>query len=232
MKKYFALIITLLVVLTCFTSCKAKLKGGQYINTAAGGEGYAAVTKADGGVVRDDAGNLIVLVTDENGKNVKGDDGEYQTNRVALEYALVVGNRIECPTYAINIPNGWEDSISFNDLVIKKSGTKDFLRIATHGDTSIDKLAEQAKTGLIDAAIAQYPDAVYETKGIKISDAIPSAQFQSLLVPDNGTGAASYMGYIYFEHKGNAYACSITSDRDLSGSIDEFTKILSTIEFI
>lgn len=232
MKKYFALIITLMVVLTCFTSCKAKLKGGQYINTAAGGEGYAAVTKSDGGVVRDEAGNLIVLVTDENGKNVKGDDGEYQTNRVALEYALVVGNRIECPTYAINIPNGWEDSISFNDLVIKKTGTNDILKISTHKDASADDLAEQTKTGFIDTAVAQYSGAVVDTKGIEINDEIPNAQFQSLFVPDNGTGVSSYAGFIYFEKNNNAYACAITSDRDLSGSVDEFVEILSTIEFI
>ena len=77
MKKYFALIISVIVILTCFTACKPKLKDGVLVTDAAG-KGYAAVTQEGGGAARDDAGNLVVLVTDKNGKNVKGDNGEYR----------------------------------------------------------------------------------------------------------------------------------------------------------
>ena len=64
MKKYFALIISVIVILTCFTACKPKLKDGVLVTDAAG-KGYAAVTQEGGGAARDDAGNLVVLVTDE-----------------------------------------------------------------------------------------------------------------------------------------------------------------------
>ena len=67
MKKYFALILTFILILTCFAACKPSIKDGTVV-TEFGGQGHAAVTEADGGVKRDEAGNLIVLVTDENGR--------------------------------------------------------------------------------------------------------------------------------------------------------------------
>ena len=53
MKKYFALILCALTVLTCFTACAPK---AELV------DGYAAVTKEDGGVIRDQAGNITQYV--------------------------------------------------------------------------------------------------------------------------------------------------------------------------
>ena len=128
MKKYFALIIAIMVILTCFTACKPKIKDGALVTNQAG-ENFAAVTKAGGGVIVDDAGNLVVLVTDEDGRNVKGDNGEYATNKVALEHALVIGNRVECEKYAITIPDGWSDAKSFNGLNLMRDGSDDVIVI-------------------------------------------------------------------------------------------------------
>ena len=95
MKKIFALTFAAMIILTCFTACKPKIKNGIVIQNQAG-DSYAAVTKTDGGIARDDAGNVILLVTDANGKNVKDANGEYATKIVALDSALVVGDVIEC----------------------------------------------------------------------------------------------------------------------------------------
>lgn len=228
MKKYFALIISMLVIITCFTACKPKLKGGNYITNAAG-DGYAAVTKEDGGIVRDGAGNLIVLVTDENGKNVKDKNGEYQTNAVALEHALVIGDRIECRDFAIQIPSGWEDSLSFSDLVIKKTGTEDIIKISSTRDASLSTIIDDTNSSLLNTIKAQFDNEVSENKGITIKDI--EAHFLSVFVPDNGTGTSSYLGYIFFENNGIVYTCMLTSNRDLSSQLDEITNILGTIEF-
>ena len=227
MKKYFALIISVIVILTCFTACKPKLKGGEVVTNAAG-EGFAAVTKEGGGIARDEAGNLIVLVTDAKGRNVKGENGEYQTNAIAIEHALVIGNRIECPDFAIEIPSGWSDSLSFNDIVIKKDGSEDTVRIHTDRNESLSSVIENS-TKVIDAIKSGYGNTVLENKGIKVGE--NDAQFISAFVPDNGEGIASYLGYIFFKQGSVIFTCSVMSNRDMSSDIDSIVKILNTIEF-
>lgn len=227
MKKYFALIISVIVILTCFTACKPKLKGGEVVTNAAG-QGFAAVTKEGGGIARDEAGNLIVLVTDAKGRNVKGENGEYQTNAIAIEHALVIGNRIECPDFAIEIPSGWSDSMSFNDLVIKKDGSEDTVKIHTDRNASFSSVIETSAK-VIDAIKSGYGNTVLENKGIKVGE--NDAQFISAFVPDNGEGVASYLGYIFFNHGSVVYTCMVMSNRDMSADIDSIVKILSTIEF-
>ena len=229
MKKYFALILTVILVLTCFTACKPQLKDGAVITNAAG-ENYAAVTNADGGIKRDEAGNLIVLVTDENGKNVKGEDGELQTNPIAIDHALVIGDTIEMPTFSIQIPDGWSNSLSFSDLIISRDGTTDILKISVVENARLDEVIAD-HTSLITATKTNFADTVTETKNVSFGE-ITDAPFYSAYVADAGDGASVYFSYIFFEHAGDVYSCHINSNRDLSADIDEFTEILGTINFI
>lgn len=200
MKKYFALIITAIVILTCFTACKPKIKDGAIVTNQAG-ENFAAVTQADGNVVIDDSGNIVVLVTNEDGKNVKDENGEYATNKVALDHALVIGNRVECEKYFINIPNGWSNASSFNGLSIKRDGTEDVI-VINERESSIDE-AMSGTLSAINIAKNAYANTVYENKGVKVGEM--DAQFVSLYIPDNGTVDAngtpvsSYMGFIFFQ---------------------------------
>ena len=234
MKKYFALIISILVLMTCFTACKPEIKGGSIVTNAAGEE-YAAVTKADGGIVRDEAGNLILLVTDAKGNNVKDENGEYQTNPIALDHALVIGNRIECPDYAINIPDGWADSLSFSDLVIKKNGTEDQVKIITDKTISLSETFEK-NASIITTASGTYSGTTAENKAVKIGD--KEAQFCSVYVPDTGVYSAdgklmsTYIGFIAFENNGIIYNCMLSSNRDMGDSLEEIIDILETIEYI
>lgn len=233
MKKYFALIITAIVILTCFTACKPKIKDGAIVTNQAG-ENYAAVTQADGNVVIDDSGNIVVLVTNEDGKNVKDENGEYATNKVALDHALVIGNRVECEKYFINIPNGWSNASSFNGLSIKRDGTEDVI-VINERESSIDE-AMSGTLSAINIAKNAYANTVYENKGVKVGEM--DAQFVSLYIPDNGTVDAngtpvsSYMGFIFFQHNGTVYTARISSTTsNMSENLDEILGILGTIEF-
>lgn len=228
MKKYFAVILTFVLILTCFAACKPTLKDGALITNAAG-ENYAAVTEEDGGIVRDEAGNLIVLVTDEDGRNVKGDNGEYQTNPIAIDHALVIGDTIEMPQYSIQIPNGWSDSLSFQDLCLSKDGTADKLTISVVEDKSVADVSKE-RSSIISLTKSNYSDAVTENKTISFGD-ITDAVFCSAFVPD-ANGAAVYLAFIIFDHAGDVYSCMINSNTDISASISEITEILSTINFI
>ncbi|MBQ2847238.1 MAG: hypothetical protein IJE74_03175 [Clostridia bacterium] len=228
MKKYLAIVLTFVLLLTCFTACKPTIKDGTLVTDKAG-ENYAAVTEADGGLKRDEAGNLIVLVTDENGRNVK-QDGEYQTNAVGIEHALVVGNTIEMPEYSIQIPNGWSDSMSYESLVIKRDGTQDVLTLSVIDDKSLTDITEE-RSSVINLTKSNFPNTVVETKGVSFGE-IEEANFFSAFVADTGNGTQVYLAYILFEHAGDVYSCMVNSNRDISSSIPEILDILGTINFV
>lgn len=227
MKKISAVLICTLLVLTCLTACKAKLKNGAVLSGA--GYDYAAVTNEDGGIQRDDAGNIIVLVTNDKGKNVKADNGQYATEAVALRGALVVGNKIECPDYSLTIPNGWSNYLSGADLMIQRNNSKDIIKIIAKRDGNLGETMKQSGD-FINAMKSVSADTQYVNRGVQVQDM--DAQFLAVYVPDNGTGAASYLGYIFFEHSGVVYSCMLTSDRNMSESIDDILAILNTIEFV
>lgn len=232
MKKYFALIISLIVILTCFTACKPKIKNGALVENGAGEE-IAIITSPDGGIVRDNAGNLVVLVTDENGRNVKDDNGEYKTNAVAMDHAIIIGRRVEAKNYSVEIPNGWSDAKTLNDLQITKDGTDESLVImekegsASQAMEKISPIFENAKK--------MYANVESENTTVKINDDI-TASFMSVYIPhqktdENGNPVAAYLGYFFFEEAGHTYSCKIEGRRDLGENLDEFTKILSSINF-
>ncbi len=227
MKKIFALTVAAMIILTCFTACKPKIKNGAIISDAAG-ENIAAATQADGSIQRDDSGNIIVLVTDEDGRNVKNENGEYETKAVALEHALVIGNQIECADYAIRIPDGWSDSMSYTELIIKKDGTEDTLSIANERGASLKDTLELASSVYTNMQ-ANYPASVIENKTIEILGM--EANFLSGYLADNGTGKGSYIAYILFEHENSVYTCNLISDRNMSENLDDYIDILNTIEF-
>ena len=234
MKKSIALILTFVVILTCFAGCKAKIKNGALVTNQAG-ENFAAVTQEDGNLVIDNSGNLVVLVTDANGKNVKGENGEYETKKVALDNALVIGNRVECENYYINIPNGWSNASSFTGLSIKRDGTEDVIVINERTDKDLDT-AMAGTISALDIAKKSYANTTYENKQVEVLG--KNAQFVSLYIPDNGTvdangnPGASYMGYFFFEHAGVIYTVRISSTTsNMSKDLDEIIAILNTIEF-
>lgn len=234
MKKYFALLLTAIVILTCFAGCKAKIKNGAIVTNQIG-ENFAAVTQADGNVVIDDSGNIVVLVTDAKGKNVKGENGEYETKKVALDNALVIGNRVECENYYINIPNGWSNASSFTGLSIKRDGTEDVIVINERTDKDLDT-AMAGTMSAINLAKSNYANTTYENKSVEVLG--KDAHFVSLYIPDNGTvdangnPGASYMGYFFFEHAGVIYTVRISSTTsNMSEDLDEIIDILNTIEF-
>lgn len=231
MKKYFALIICVIVVLTCFTACSPK---ADLIAN------LPAVTQKDGGVIRDEAGNIIVNVTDVDGRLVKGDDGEYVTTPLALEHPIVVGRRVEAPLYSINIPDGWSDKLTSADLDIIRDGTKDNLRIAILKDTTLSKVLEQ-RTSTINLVNTNFPTAETGNKKFTIANGI-EAQYMYGWVEDTGvreddgkgnlTVLSSFIGFIVFEYQGDIYSCNLSSNNNMNEDIDEIISILNTIEFI
>lgn len=232
MKRYFALIISVIVILTCFTACKPTIKNGAVLQNGAGEE-IAVVTSPDGGIVRDGAGNLVVLVTDENGKNVKDENGEYKTNAVNMDHAFVMGRRVEAKYYSVEIPNGWSDAYTLNDLSITKDGTDESLVISIKEGSATK--AMESVASLVDNAKRMYANTRVDNTTIKINDEI-EANYTAFYIPhqktdENGKPVPAYIGFYFFEAAGHTYSVKIEGRRDLFNNLDEFTKILSSINF-
>lgn len=235
MKKYFAAIISVILILAVFAGCNK----AETIKTPDNKE-IAAVTQKDGGIIRDEAGNMIVYVTEENGQISKDENGEYVTSPVALDHPIVVGRRVEAPLYAINIPDGWSDKLTVADLDIIRDGTKDNLRIQVVKDTTFTDTLSQ-RTSVVNLAKTNFPTAESGNKQITLENGI-SAQYLYAWVEDTGvreddgkgnlTVISSFVGFIVFEHKGDVYSCNLSSNQNMNEDIDEITGILESIEFV
>ena len=180
--------------------------------------------------------NKIIEVTDENGKNVKDDNGEYETKPIALKHALVIGDRIECPKFSLVIPKGWSNKMSFADLIITRDGTKDVVKISTtEGKTSVELSNEKVKA--LNNIKSLYPGSEFGAREVSIRDDI-KGEFSYVYVADTGARdeelniLSSYVGFIVFRNGSSVYSCMITSDRDVSDQIDEIVEILGTMEFV
>ncbi len=226
MKKTIALIITFVVIFTCFAACKkeeGKLEGGVLATDFKGNVIAAVATEKDGKLQRGDGGNAVVLVTDAKGNNVKDEDGENITRVEHVDNAIIIGNRIEMADYAINIPDGWSDAKSFEDLQIKKDGKEDVIVISAMRD---EKLADVEADN--NKMLEAFPAGSRVNKSLTVAG--EEASFVSAYTSVDGTGV--YFGFITFSHQGVIYRCRLGSDRDISSEIDSIVAILNTIEFV
>lgn len=226
MKKYSICIIAAILMAATLSSCgKDKVDGGAIVTNRAG-QTVAAQTKENGRIDRDEAGNLILLATDENGKNVTDKDGKNVTKIQSLDHALVIGDRIECSSYALNIPDGWSNSNSFTDLIIQKDGTKDKIVISTFTGETLDSKREY-RLKAMDTIKSSYENVKYSEYDTTIDG--EKASVHELFV--DAVEPNVFMSFYFFQHNGVVYAVTVSSDRDLTGNTT-VADILNTIEFI
>lgn len=213
-----------MVVLTCFTACKRQgvIKGGVLATDFNGNAIVPVVTQENGGIIRDEGGNVIVLVTDENGNSYK-EKGEYVTKSIAIEHALVFGKHIEMADFSLDIPNGWINSKSYDDLHIQKEGKADMISISAMRN---EKLADVEADN--NEMFKLFPGGATTNKTLTVAG--EEAHLISAFTTVNGTGV--FLGFITFSHQGVVYRCRIGSDRDLTNEINDIIKILDTIQFV
>lgn len=103
--KIIAVICVLLLLVTLFAAC-----GKKVIIEGKNGQEYIAVTDDEGNTVLNNAGDIIVYVTDENGKYVKDANGERQTNAVTFPDQVRGEHAIATPQYRLTMPDDWKMS--------------------------------------------------------------------------------------------------------------------------
>lgn len=226
MKKLTAIAICLTVIITCLAACGTKTEGGEVV-TDFGNNPVAVVTDANGGAQRDANGNLIVLVTDADGKNVKNENGEFATESVTLKHVVVIGDTVETQYYSIKIPNNWEYNVkSFVDLKFDNA-KGDKISITARPGMSASQLRQD--NTLLDAVDSINPDCKKVNSSVNIAG--EDYPFVARYVENKETGDKSYLGFIFFEHGGNAFSCMVTGTRDITDDIDDVAAVLGTIQY-
>lgn len=224
MKKLIAVLIVFMVVLTCFSACKRQnvIKGGVMATDFKGNGVAAVVTKEDGGIIRDEAGNVIVLATDKNGNSYK-EKGEYVTKAVAVDHAIIFGKHVEMPDFAIDIPNGWSDAKSYDMLNIQKDGTN--TKISIFSDREAKLVDVQAgHANMID--LAATGTVVKTTQKVAGQDASVVYTYSTL------GGSSVFVGYIDFSYQGAVFTVQVSSDKDITSDWNDIVKIADTIVFV
>ncbi|MBR6786084.1 MAG: hypothetical protein IKM25_07540 [Clostridia bacterium] len=218
MKRFIALIITFVVILTCFAGCKKGEPVESYTDFA--GKAIPAVTKEGGNIVRDDNGNVVVYVTDPNGNTVEGENGEPETQAQAVEHAIVTGTRIEMPDYALNIPDGWSNVKSYDMLNI----VKDDITFTIMTDRKA-KLADMQKAHDTIVSTSATGEVTKTTQKIAGQDATVAYTFSTMK-------GNIFVGYIDFMYQGVVFSVQVSANSDISSSWNEIVSIVNTIEFV
>lgn len=218
MKRFIALIITFVVILTCFAGCKKGEPVESYTDFA--GEAIPAVTEEGGNIVRDDNGNVVVYVTDPNGNTVEGENGEPETQAQAVEHAIVTGTRIEMPDYALNIPDGWSNVASYDMLNI----VKDDITFTIMTDRKA-KLADMQKAHDTIVSTSATGEVTKTTQKIAGQDATVAYTFSTMK-------GNIFVGYIDFMYQGVVFSVQVSANSDISSSWNEIVSIVNTIEFV
>lgn len=117
MKKILCIALSLIAIATAFAACgKSSIKDTAIV-PGVNGE-IAAVTQENGDSLRDDDGNMIVVVTNPDGKPIKDENGENATMPVEISHCMVIGDKIEYSSFSVTIPDGWKAGKVYDRAVI------------------------------------------------------------------------------------------------------------------
>ena len=209
--KIIAVICVLLLLVTLFAAC-----GKKVIIEGKNGQEYIAATDDEGNTMLNKEGEIIIYVTDENGKYVKDENGERQTNAVTFPDQIRGEHAIATPQYRLTMPDDWKmngdgtflrnnnENVTFEiGEVVPLTETRTILSYIETQTKMMDYLKEND---------AQYKNLAYEiTDGVLENKNLPYTLISMQLTDDSGTKIAEQS--IYYIQWGEylvqaTYACA------------------------
>jgi len=137
-KKTIVFFIVFVLMLCIFAACKKDEVNGIVI-VDNNGTTRVLATNDNGETMTDDAGNLIVVVTDAEGKS--------ETQRVAPPAYYADGDTIQTLKYSLTVPKGWSYKSVGNNLKLTNTDTNSELNLVTmEGKTLEDAIASADQT--------------------------------------------------------------------------------------
>ena len=243
MKKYFAVVLTLIIVAACFTACGGdkdkipEVDGAQVVTDDVGAV-YPVSTNENGEYSRNENGEIELIVTKENGKPEKDENGNVVTEIADLDDGVVLGNRAEYNKFSILIPDDWICIQTLGGCCLRKTTWEKY---NADNNVECDELCITECTNTYDEVSAQinelhsavkstYPDTKEVNSNIEIKG--QNCLVLQSFVPDNGSGVSVYWGhFVYQADTGRVYKFQISAKRDMTDDLDDIKEILGTIDF-
>lgn len=197
-KKIIAIISVAVLLASVFTAC-----GKKKPMISVGDNEYPVATDSEGNTILNENGDVVIYVTDENGKYVKDDKGERETAAVTFPEMLVNDRTLETPYYRITMPEGW--SIDSNGKITKDGNDKMHIKIYNFGeleenetlDTYFNKQVEMTK-GFTEAFQTKYPDTSYNVAAGPITARQVDSRVLEFKVADNSGNVIGFTQSIYY----------------------------------
>ena len=177
----------------------------------------------NGKPVYDEAGNIVIVDTDEKGKAKKDENGEQATNAIALDYLLVSGKNAYCRYFTFTQPSGYDMSAVGTAITLTKGN--ETIDIIYDTEKSVDdKSADIGEVITSLKAQGFNPEVNDETKTLCGED----AKFTEIKVSANGKEA--FMVSALFEKNGVTYACTYKTSK-AGANTGDFESIVNSISF-
>lgn len=209
--KMAALLLVFTLILCLFAACgKDKVNGIAIVDSE--GTTRVLATNDNGETMTDDAGNLIIVVTNA--------DGKEETQRVAPPDYYVNGNIIETPKYTVTIPKGWEQSAGLGDVRLIHTSTKSELNLVTLKDKTLEDAIFSAEEVM---DLMRNEGGTVETVQTTICG-VEATQY-SVSKADSGT-----VVFYIFEKNGTVYSFYAVADKENRDSVG-FEALINSIQF-
>ena len=218
-KKYFAVFLLFIFVLSVFAAC-IKANPGIII-TGSDGKTRVLATNDNGETMTDSAGNIIIVMTDAKGKAARDKNGDQVTQKVSPPDYYIYNKVIEGPKFSVAIPEGWEQSDASN-IRLKKTSTNAELNLMVEDGQTLAQVKDAVEEFMDKAA--EDPDAVFKVETIKLCGVSAT-----MYLYDSEKYTARMVFYV-LEKNGTDFLFQGAVGNEYKESVD-FESVINTIKF-
>lgn len=218
-KSIFALFICALAAICLFAGC-SKAKGLKIKDP--NGNDRVAVTDENGEPVYDEAGNIILVDTDEKGHANKDANGEQVTTPLLISNLIESGKNVYCRYFSFTKPSGYDALVYGTTISLTKKN--DSISINYEIEETVDD-----KLDTVSTLIGGMKDEGYTPEVSTSEKTVCGVTATVTEIKLSAEGKNIYLASIVFEKNGIAYSASLTSDSQ--SSTDTLEEILNSISF-
>jgi len=218
-KKYIAIFLAFFIIIAGFAACK---KANKIVITGSDGKTRVLATNDAGETMTDDAGNLIIVVTDAKGDVSKDAKGNTETQKVAPPDYYVYDKVIETPKFSVAIPDGWVQSRAGN-VRLTQTKTQGELDLIVESGKTVGYIKYTSQT-FMDNAKKKDPKAEVSKTDINICG-VKAVKYHY-----KSTQFAAQINLYVLEKNGTVYLFESVIKNEFIESVD-FEKVMNTVKF-
>lgn len=166
MKKFISAAIVLCLLACCLAGCGDKSIDGTETVILNNSES-PVVTEKDGGLSRNEKGEVFVVVTQPDGSVLEDENGNPATTAVEIEAAITTGRVVDYSAFSITLPNDWTPGASYQEINLYSEDETNHIVIYT--DKKSAEKEEMPAEALFGMIIQAQPDCSVTTDEITVA---------------------------------------------------------------